>query len=258
MAPIQQVWFDNGYGKNITIVHNTLVNTAAIDLCNGAACTDPSAGVTFANNLFYQSDPAATKSIHLSEADYSGAVSMTGNLYAVPASTALGLASAASVRGWTAGDPMLSRSANGMQLISSALSRAIGGASAAYLPVASVPFGSLPSGAWVNSPAWAGDAAIALDATGKPRPADATQKHIGADQYTGGPPGVINRPLTLADVGPLSPESLLPVSCLGTAQTPDVCGAACVSFKNDTSNCGRCGLSCQPGFGCANGTCTSR
>ena len=44
------------------------------------------------------------------------------------------------------------------------------------------------------------DSALLLDANGRPRPGDRTQKDVGCVEFATGP--ITNRPLTLAVVGP--------------------------------------------------------
>jgi hypothetical protein len=60
---------------------------------------------------------------------------------------------------------------------------------------ASASYPSIPSIASLDT-----DAALLLDANGRPRPGDRVQKDIGCVEYATGT--ITNRPLTLAVVGP--------------------------------------------------------
>ncbi len=149
---------------NINIVHNTFVNTGAINL-GGAGPTN----VTFADNIF-------TKTAGNIFVSATGTETWIGNIYR----GSLGILASVGLNS----DPLLALNAEGYYGLtpgSPAIGAAVGGFPA-ILDIANLD----------------DDPSILLDIQGQPRPA--TGKDVGADQTGAG--AIANRPLKLADVGP--------------------------------------------------------
>ncbi len=152
--------------QNINFLHNTFVECGLIDLASGATNN------TWANNVFKKTSGS------MFIGSPSG-ISWAGNIY----SGTLGISIPS---GMTNIDPQLVVNSNGYYGLSST-SPAIDVSSASYpaiLDIASID----------------DDPSLLLDISGQARPATATQKDVGADEFTTGT--ITNRPLVLADVGP--------------------------------------------------------
>lgn len=152
--------------QNINFLHNTFVECGLIDLANGATNN------TWANNIFKKTSGS------MFIGSPSG-ISWAGNIY----SGTLGISIPS---GMTNADPLLVLNSDGYYGLS-ASSPAIDAASASYPAILDV--------ANVDD-----DSTLSLDTSGQSRPATATLKDVGADEYTTG--AITNRPLTLANVGP--------------------------------------------------------
>lgn len=152
---------------NIAFVHNTFVECGKIDL-GGPGPTNN----TWANNVF-------TKSSGSIFVNPNAGAAWAGNM----ASGALGITIPS---GMTVADPQLVRNADGYYGLSST-SPAIDAASASYPSVLDI--------VGVDD-----DPTLLFDISGQTRPATRTLKDVGCDEYAVG--GTVNRPLTLADVGP--------------------------------------------------------
>ncbi len=155
--------------RNINFIHNTFVNCGESDLDKGATNN------TWANNLFKSSSGKI-----FTASSYSG-ISWAGNIY----QGTLGLSIPS---GMTNADPKLVLNADGYYGLSST-SPAIDAASASYPAILDI--------ANIDD-----DPSIMLDISGQTRPASALLKDVGCTEYnaTG---TVINRPLSLANVGPV-------------------------------------------------------
>ncbi len=152
--------------KNINFVHNTFVESGLIDLASGATTN------TWANNIFKKT----TGNIFLGS---SAGISWAGNIY----QGTLGISIPA---GMTNADPLLTVNSDGYYGLSSN-SPAINAASASYPAILDIT--GLDD-----------DPSLLLDGSGQARPAGATSKDVGSDEFTTGT--TTNRPLVLADVGP--------------------------------------------------------
>jgi PKD repeat protein len=153
--------------NNINFIHNTFINCGTIDL-GGSQPT----GNTWANNIFKKS----SGNIFLNP---NGGTSWAGNIY----QGTLGISIPS---GMTSTNPQLVLNADGYYGLSSN-SPAIDAASTNYPAILDI--------ANVDD-----DPSLLLDISGQPRPASRALKDVGCDEYTNGV--AINRPLTLADVGP--------------------------------------------------------
>jgi hypothetical protein len=153
--------------KNINFTHNTFVDCGMIDLDNGATNN------TWANNIFKKT------SGNIFTGSSSG-ISWAGNIYS--GSLGIGIPS-----GMTNADPQLVLNSDDYFGLSSS-SPALNAASSAYPPIFDISN--------VDD-----DPLILLDISGQSRPATLTLKDVGCDEYTAG--AITNRPLTLADVGPV-------------------------------------------------------
>lgn|GEM_PF-771201 len=152
--------------KNINFLHNTFVDCGLIDLDNGATNN------TWANNLIKKS----SGSIFTGS---SAGISWAGNMY----SGTLGISIPS---GMTSAEPALVKNVQGYYELS-ASSPAINASSASYPAILDI--------ANVDD-----DPSLLSDIGGQARPASATSKDVGCDEY-GVDPGT-NRPLALTDVGP--------------------------------------------------------
>ena len=153
---------------NINFLHNTFVNSGAMDLGG----TGPAA-ITFANNIFKKSSGSIFTNPN-------GGTSWAGNIY----NGTLGITKPAF--GLTSADPKLVLNSDGYYGLASN-SPAINAASTncpAIIDIAGID----------------DDPSLLLDISGQSRPATATLKDVGCDEFTTGT--TINRPLTLSDVGP--------------------------------------------------------
>ncbi len=169
-APFKYV-YDSGVGVphlgNVNIIHNTIVDGTPVEFDSHAA------GNTWANNIFKKS----SGTIFTGGA---AGISWAGNMY----QGVLGLAIPS---GMTNADPKLGVNADGYYGLSSG-SPAIDAASAGYPAILHI--------AGIDD-----DPALAYDISGQSRPAAATLKDVGCDEYnaTG---TVTNRPLKITNVGP--------------------------------------------------------
>ena len=152
--------------NNINFIHNTFVQCGSIDLSSGATNN------TWANNLFKKN----SGSIFTGSAS---GISWAGNIY----TNTLGITIPS---GMTKADPKLVINSDGYYGLASN-SPAIDAASSNYPPI-------------LNITNVDDDAALTLDISGQARPALATLKDVGCDEY--GVNGTLNRPLGLSDVGP--------------------------------------------------------
>lgn len=152
--------------QNINFLHNTFVECGLIDLASGATNN------TWANNIFKKK----SGDIFLGS---SAGIAWAGNIY----SGTLGISIPS---GMTNVDPQLVLNANGYYGLSST-SPAIDASSASYPAILDI--------ATIDD-----DPSLLLDISGQARPATASQKDVGADEFTTGT--ITNRPLVLADVGP--------------------------------------------------------
>jgi poly(beta-D-mannuronate) lyase len=158
----------SGNLRNINFLHNSFVNCGDVNLGGVGA-----SGNTWANNIFKQAGSRAIFS------NANGGTAWAGNIY----DGTLGIAITA---GMERADPLLGSNTGGfLELLAG--SPAIDRASASYPSIPSIT--SLDT-----------DAALLLDANGRPRPGDRVQKDIGCVEYATGT--ITNRPLTLAVVGP--------------------------------------------------------
>ncbi len=164
-APVKYVYVSPNL-KNLNFIHNTFIDGTPIELDNGATTN------TWANNIFKKS------SGNIFTVAPAG-VTWSGNIY----SGTLGVSIPS---GMTNTDPQLVLNADGYYGLSST-SPAIDAASASYPAIIDI--------ANIDD-----DPSLLFDISGQARPATATQKDVGADEYTTG--GTTNRPLTLSNVGP--------------------------------------------------------
>lgn len=154
--------------RNLNFLHNTFVECGAIDLGGPGATGD-----TWANNVFQKASGALFTRPN-------GATTWTGNLYA----GILGIPVAAGMR---LVDPMLSAATDGYRGL-----------------MASSPCIDSADPAYPRPPDIVGrtvDSALRLDVGRRSRPADARAKDVGCVEYNND--ATSNRPLTLADVGPM-------------------------------------------------------
>lgn len=154
--------------NNINFLHNTFVECGNIDL-GGVGATNN----TWANNIFKKSSGA----IFINP---NSGTTFAGNIY----NGTLGINIAS---GMTNADPKLILNSDGYYGIS-ATSPAIGAASSAYPGILDI--------AVVDD-----DPNILLDISRQSRPSVLTLKDVGCDQYS--TEKITNRPLKLADVGPV-------------------------------------------------------
>ena len=191
-------YYGPGYGSGLSFVHNTFYHC-------GPSQLDAVAGPnTWANNLF-DAGPGTLFG------GTGAGTSFAGNLYA----GTLGLGSSS---GFTAVNPLLARNADGYFGLAAG-SPAIDAASPAY--PAPPGLGALRA-----------DSALRLDIQQQARPAAATLKDVGCDEFSAAPVG--NRPLTLCQVGPT-------YLCRGIlATTPATTDAGVALFPNPGR--GRCVL----------------
>jgi PKD repeat protein len=153
--------------NNINFIHNTFVNCGTIDLGG----TGPTSN-TWANNIFKKS----SGNIFINP---NGGTSWAGNIY----QGTLGISIPS---GMTNADPLLVFNSDSYYGLSSN-SPAIDAASTNYPAILDI--------ANVDD-----DPLLLLDISGQARPTSRALKDVGCDEYTNGI--AINRPLTLADVGP--------------------------------------------------------
>ena len=153
---------------NIVFVNNTVINSGLIDL-GGTNIS----GVTLANNIFKRSSGGIFTNPN-------SGTSWASNIY----QGTLGITKPAS--GLANVDPKLVLNTDGYYGLSST-SPAINAASTNYPPL-------------IDIPGMDDDPALLLDISGQARPAAASLKDVGCDEYTTG--ATSNRPLTLRDVGP--------------------------------------------------------
>lgn len=180
---------------NINFLHNTLVNTSSINLCNSGPCTNTSATLNIYNNIFVSSTNTA---FFLKQTDFKGTITFSGNIYDFN-STTLGLTNSTGLNNT---NPNLTRNAVGVM----GLTRSIGGSFSANIV-------SLSAISSITTAAWNNDNQILLDLSAKSRPTTITSKDPGCDQYQANTWGTINaRPLTVADVGPYAIISSTSVS----------------------------------------------
>ncbi|AKC82243.1 hypothetical protein IMCC26134_04675 [Verrucomicrobia bacterium IMCC26134] len=152
---------------NANFIHNTFYNCAALDL-GGTGPTN----ITFANNIFRKSSGNLLGNANTS-------TTWVGNIY----SGTLGISTPS---GMTRINPLLTVNADGFSGLPSN-SPAIN-AAGATIPI-------IPDIAGLDD-----DSSILLDISGQARPASATLKDVGCDEFADGT--TTNRPLTLAKVGP--------------------------------------------------------
>jgi len=158
----------NGYAlDNINFIHNTFVNCGDIDLGDIGPTN-----VTFANNIFKKNSGNIFNSPN-------GQTSFAGNIYT-------GTLGITILSGMTNLNPMLELNSDGYYGLSSS-SPAIDASSSNYPAMIDI----------LNVD---DDPSILLDISGQARPSTLTLKDVGCDEYTTGE--IINRPLTLSDVGP--------------------------------------------------------
>jgi hypothetical protein len=164
-APVKYVYVSPNL-NNLNFIHNTFIDGTPIELDANAA------GNTWANNIFKKSSGNI----------FSGSapgISWAGNIY----QGTLGISIPS---GMTNTDPKLVLNSDGYYGLSSS-SPAIDAASSSYPAILDI--------ANVDD-----DPTLLFDIQGQSRPATATLKDIGCDEYTTG--SITNRPLTLSDVGP--------------------------------------------------------
>ena len=154
--------------QNINFLHNSFVNCGDVNLGGVGA-----SGNTWANNIFKKAGGGAIFS------NANGGTAWAGNIY----DGTLGITITA---GMERADPLLGSNAGGfLELLSG--SPAINRASTSYP--------AIPRITGLDT-----DATLLLDANGRARPVDRTQKDVGCVEYATGT--ITNRPLTLAVVGP--------------------------------------------------------
>lgn len=151
---------------NINFIHNTFVDCGPIDLDTGATTN------TWANNLFKKTTG------NIFQGSASG-ISWAGNIH----QGTLGITIPS---GMSSANPRLALNTDGYYGLSSN-SPAINAASANYPAILDIE--------GIDD-----DPSLMLDGSGQPRPAGATAKDVGSDEYTTGT--TTNRPLVLANVGP--------------------------------------------------------
>jgi len=182
---------------NVNFVHNTFVECGRIDL-GGLGPTNN----TWADNVFKKSSGTIFTNPNSGTA-------WAGNI----ASGALGITIPS---GMTIADPKLVRNTDGYYGLAST-SPAIDAASASYPAIIDI--------ADIDD-----DPALLFDISGQPRPSTATLKDVGCDEYVVG--GTVNRPLTLADVGPsyLGGPGGVPPAITTQPQSRTVSAGSSVSF----------------------------
>ena len=185
------------YLQNVNFVHNTFVECGNIDLGGPGPVNS-----TWANNVFKKSSGSIFVNPNTS-------TTWAGNI----AAGTLGITIAS---GMTNADPKLVRNTDGYFGLSST-SPAIGAASASYPPLLDI--------AGIDD-----DPSLLLDISGQPRPSTRTSKDVGCDQYTAGT--TLNRPLTLADVGPsyLGGPGGVPPAVTAQPLSQSVVAGSAVSF----------------------------
>jgi hypothetical protein len=154
--------------NNINFIHNTFVNCGVIDL-GGVGPTNN----TWANNIFY-------KTTDKSFSNDNGGTTWLGNIR--QSNVGITISS-----GMTNANPNFTTNADGYQGLSATSTAAINVANGTYPAILDIPV--------IDD-----DPSLSFDISGQARPATATQKDIGCDEYTTGT--TTNRPLAVTDVGP--------------------------------------------------------
>ena len=165
-APVKLEYFGTGYGSNFNFIHNTFYKCSAVSIASALT------NCTWANNIFYSDSGSIFSGSNAGQ-------TFAGNIY----QGTLGLTISSGMRNI---DPLLVLNASHYYGLSYS-SPAIGGASSSYPSIISL------SG--LNN-----DPTILFDIEGQARPASATQKDVGCDQYTTG--AISNQPLDSCQVGP--------------------------------------------------------